>query len=96
MTHTPGPWAVGVSSPDVPGALCIRDSKGWGIAHCFGVGSKTNADAALIATAPDLLAALKDCAESLARLPDIEGAYRATCLAEARAAIRKAERTPTP
>ena len=31
--------------------------------------------------------ALRDCLESLRRLPDVDGAYRVTCIAEAEAAL---------
>ena len=48
------------------------------------------ANARLIAASPDLLAALVDCAECLKRLPDVDGAYRATCLNQASAAINLA------
>lgn len=47
-------------------------------------------NARLIAASPDLLAALVDCAECLKRLPDVDGAYRATCLNQASAAINLA------
>lgn len=45
----------------------------------------------LRASNADLLAALKDCSESLERLPNVDGAYRVTCLQQARAAIAKAK-----
>ena len=38
----------------------------------------------------DMLIALKDAAESLARLPDAEGAFRHECLRAAREAIARA------
>lgn len=38
-----------------------------------------------------LRAALFDCANSLERLPDAEGAYRITCLQQARAALNPAK-----
>ncbi len=41
--------------------------------------------------APALLAALEDCLQSLERLPDNEGAYRVTCIQQARAAIAQAK-----
>lgn len=52
--------------------------------------SKNLANALLIVAAPELLAALEDCVESLSRLPDREGAWRVTSLHQARAAIAKA------
>lgn len=48
------------------------------------------ANARLIAAAPELLSALKDCIESLERL----GAFRVTCIQQAKAAIKKAEGQP--
>ena len=37
----------------------------------------------------ELVAALADCAEALRRLPNIEGAYRVSCLQQAEAALAK-------
>lgn len=39
-----------------------------------------------------LLEALKDCVESLTRLPDVEGAYRTTCINQACAVIAEVEK----
>lgn len=59
--HTPGPWEV------MPGNLsplvCVKGDKGWPIAvvvsgHTI---KGANANQHLIAAAPDLLAALKEC-----------------------------------
>ena len=47
------------------------------------------ANAEVMAAAPELLAALLDCVECLYRLPDTPGAFRVTCLSQARAAIAK-------
>lgn len=49
-THTPGPWTI---SRNIHGEAFIE-----GIAEIFGLGRIPNANAALIASAPDLLAAL--------------------------------------
>jgi len=43
-------------------------------------------------TASTLLAALKDAVESLKRLPDTDGAWRVSCIAQGRAAIIRAEK----
>ena len=37
-----------------------------------------------------LVEALADCVESLQRLPSVDGAYRITCLSQARAALERA------
>jgi hypothetical protein len=52
---------------------------------------EVEANACLIAAAPELLQVLKDCLQSLERLPDVDGAYRVTCISEAKQAIAKAE-----
>jgi hypothetical protein len=44
---------------------------------------------------PDLLTAAKDALESLKRLPDVDGAYRVTCIAQLEIAIRGAKRECT-
>lgn len=38
----------------------------------------------------EMLTALKDCVESLKRLPNVDGAFRVTCLKQAEDAIAKA------
>lgn len=43
----------------------------------------------LHANAAALLKALEDAVESLERLPNVEGAYRQTCISQARAVIRE-------
>ena len=91
--HTPGPWYAeqdgnsdnwSVASEDWGGIvtrICYPDPK---------VDTSAEADARLIAAAPDLLAALSDCLESLSRMPGSPGAYRITCMTQARTAIAKA------
>lgn len=97
--HTPGPWkAVNTEEHNT------RESKTMVIGgDSIVVASVYNpftrkfsarevaANAHLISSAPDLLSALEDCVESLSRLPDTDGAYRVTCLQQARAAIAKAK-----
>ena len=39
-----------------------------------------------------LVDALRDCLESLARLPNLDGAYRVTCMAQAEQALALAEK----
>lgn len=77
-THTPGPWKVGyqamdVMATDAKGDFKVCDIRGWG--HLTGKGHGAlglsqdeavaiqTANANLIAAAPDLLAACKDCLE---------------------------------
>lgn len=50
--------------------------------------SETNAR--FIAAAPDMAKALEDCIQSLWRLPETEGAYKFTCIAQAKDALIKA------
>lgn len=54
-------------------------------------GANAAEDSKLYAAAPDLYAALRDCLESLNRLPDADASYRVTCIAQARSALSKAE-----
>jgi len=77
MAHTPGPWKVarkrgplhGIGATD---PLAIKDSTGEYVAT-LGGGSvhfaNADANAHLIAAAPDLLAALKECVPWLESMP---------------------------
>jgi hypothetical protein len=88
--HTPAPWTVykrysgglDIHSDDSVVAIALNGSDN----HL-----PVRANARLIAAAPNLLTALRDALESLRRLPDTEGAYRVSCIAQAEAAIKKAE-----
>ena len=79
--HTPGPWTL---EADEDGTQVIYGPDGHPLAEV------DEANARLIAAAPALLAALVDAREALMRLPDTEGAYRVTCIAQAEAAITEA------
>lgn len=46
--------------------------------------------ARMVAASLDTLTALEDCRESLSRLEDSDGAYRVTCIEEARQALASA------
>jgi hypothetical protein len=52
---------------------------------------EAEANARLIAAAPELLQAAKDALESLKRLEDKDGAYRVTNISQLQSAIKKAE-----
>lgn len=87
--HTPGPWAV------ISGEVCAA---GYGaIAHCDRDNRNTkpverDANARLIAAAPDLLEALKVAEYIIQRQQDNAGNYTyPQILEQARAAIAKAE-----
>lgn len=97
--HTPGPWAVDAGPHDARGRrhLCIRPGQtGWLIASLrdepgWGEGDpsqRAEANARLIAAAPDLLAA---CIEALGMLPDCDNAHADVVMALIEAAIAKAE-----
>lgn len=47
-------------------------------------------DAQFIASAPDMAKALESCLQSLERMPETEGAYKFTCIAQAKTALIKA------
>ena len=104
--HTPGPWHIGRtitgSEEDIQLSGLTGDGRkkydcfvvapAYTVAGVGGIGKEeTRANARIIASAPALLGALKDCVESLERLPDLDGAYRQTCINQARAAIALAE-----
>ena len=58
--HTsPAPWRIGQPAPDIQARATVRDAHGWDVAHCFGEDT-AEANARLIAAAPDLLAAAKE------------------------------------
>jgi len=78
------PWKA--CSRDEIRRIIVRDSDGLGIAHVFGlIDAETDANARLIAAAPDLLAALQRAAALLARYPDHTDTWR-----DCRAAIARA------
>jgi hypothetical protein len=91
-THTPGPWRVAPSCRNGNGTAW-RDilSDGAEFAPSY-VGEALDVDAALIAAAPDLLAALQHALERFEAIPahrDEMGIYRQSA-AIARAAIARA------
>lgn len=84
MGHTPGPWGVGEKRGVWVGPVVMADSRGRGVAFVCG---ESDANARLIAAAPDLLAA---CEELLIYLGDWDDPENETCAA-ARRAIAKAK-----
>ena len=92
--HTPGPWQIGknfgsvVCDTPVPGISGSDDTEYYG-GHLIAE-SVTEANARLIAAAPELLEALKE----LMVAADRVSAEPVTWLGKARAAIAKAEGTP--
>lgn len=101
--HTPTPWRVVVRSnqtgvrsvavdASAKGGRCwVPQSHGRAIAWT----EKDAEDGRFIARAVNshdvLVEALEDCIQSLERLPNVDGAYRVTCIQQARAAIAKAK-----
>lgn len=84
--HTPGPWFpgtgwIGAGTLKNPYVVARVENYPYG---------PTEANAKLIAAAPELLDAAKDALESLRRLQDAEGAYRVTNIQQLETAIRKA------
>ena len=75
MTHTPGPWIATVAGAvnDVPAYWLINGNGGT----VGDVQSVNPADAALIAAAPDLLAALQRCLRYGGLYPDLADEVRA-------------------
>jgi len=86
---TPGDWrrnSVAVHH-DIHDVL---SQEGATIAFIPGKGIHRKADGQFIAAAPDMAKALEDCIQSLDRMPETEGAYKFTCIAQAKAALIKA------
>lgn len=82
MSHTPGPWAVGDKRGVWAGPVVMADSGRRGIAFVCG---ESDANARLIAAAPDLLDAVE---ELLIYLADWDDPDNDTCQ-RARAAVAK-------
>ena len=79
--HTPGPWQV--AGPSAKGYLVVQGAKGNGVALILMDSDDEEADARLIASAPDLLQALQ-------RIRAFAPMLGSTLGAEADAAILKA------
>jgi hypothetical protein len=94
IKHTPGPWAIELPAPGSENPAWILGPEEQGIARVSlwrGLGrEQAEANAALMAAAPDLLAALK---QALNYIENTEKEFGETygCGNAARAAITKAE-----
>jgi len=93
MKYTPGPWAIAHSGNNIE--IGLRNVEwnpniiGMVVAKTIGNSKVCEANAALIAAAPDLLEALKECCEWIRKhSPADDWPF---CLDGARMAIRKAE-----
>ena len=91
--HTPGQWRA-------EGCAVYQDDNwkdGNNLGGKFICGIDANlepdeerfANASLIAAAPFMLEVLMDCKESLTRLPNVDGAFRVTCLQEIELVLKK-------
>jgi hypothetical protein len=94
VERTPGPWRI-EDAPDAYGGLSISGDNGSEYSDNVIATVYAEANARLIAAAPDLLEALADCLETLEYVsyaqPDLVGyGVRAGRAAAARAAIAKA------
>lgn len=91
--HTPGPWTVSPLGSEEEGTLVLWVTKRGGICRLYDHASygdgENRANAALIATAPDLLEALRELADCLNVLNP--NRRLVTALREARASIAKAQ-----
>jgi hypothetical protein len=85
--HTPGPWAA----DPCDGCVMVLSSDGETVATVHGGNEKTDsANAALIAAAPDMYAALRDLLSD-AEAADMAQGPHAGSLIEARKSLAKAE-----
>lgn len=95
VAHTPGPWITkAIQTHDTPGHVVLwKDTSKSGV-HTRRLdykGTFTEADARLIAAAPDLLAALEHAHMALTGyLPTHSNAITAAAIEHARVAIAKA------
>ena len=70
--HTPGPWTISGTHHSI--GIAPDDGKSDGLASVFGCGPQAEANAALIASAPELLYALERLANDYAALMNSQGA----------------------
>lgn len=72
-SHTPGPWQVTTdrAADAMQFPYCVRDAADWSVAYVTGTDglAATQANARLIAAAPDLLAAAETAYTVLANAP---------------------------
>lgn len=89
--HTPGPWRVGKGGPNM--CPTVGTEKGLMVAMvAYGDGHPTQANARLIAAAPDLLEALEGMERALLQMMDDPSrADEMSVVIKARAAIAKAK-----
>ena len=96
-SHTPGPWSIRTKQNLT--AICTPKGEMQLSLHGVYDGLKPlsvslqewRANAALIAAAPEMLEALKDCVQSLLRCTNVPGAFHITCISQAQTVINKAE-----
>jgi hypothetical protein len=91
---TPGDW-----QKDRRASLRICGDNDRQVAACGGRSPNTeteqteeenDANTRFIAAAPDMAKALEGCIQSLQHMPETDGAYKYTCIAQAKAALTKA------
>lgn len=86
--HSPGPWNV-INTPNLP--IVDRSFRTIALPYPYHDEEMRVADANLIAAAPDLLAALKDIVDCVAKTESMGEICQCDDFTEARAAIAKAE-----
>ena len=94
-THTPGPWVLdGPGTAHITGDEdcyhCINGAEGWLDSKLHLTGFMLDADACLIAAAPDLLAALQGLMQFVPAAVLTAGPGRLSAWMDARAAIARA------
>jgi hypothetical protein len=96
-SHTPGPW--GIRTKQNLTAICTPKGEMQLSLHGVYDGLKPLsvslqewcANAALIAAAPEMLEALKDCVQALLRCTNVPGDFHIACISQAQTVINKAE-----
>ena len=94
MSHTPGPWSIQRHDKGDSRRLLVVGKSGMVADVDWNDKDENEANARLIAAAPDLLAALKSMlkrAVALDQSATVDGLANCDAIAKARAAIAKAE-----
>jgi hypothetical protein len=81
-THTPGPWTISGTHHSI--GIAPDDGKSDGLASVFGCGPQAEANAALIAAAPDMFDALQ-------AIVDAYGDRDTLLMAQCKAVLAKAK-----
>jgi FMN phosphatase YigB (HAD superfamily) len=89
--HTPGPWECGKFAHYFTDVVAVDGRRVATATIAYRSSAEADANARLLAAAPDLLAALRTARERIVSLSDATGSVSRRTLADIDAAIAKAE-----